>query len=458
MLTILLLTSISSGVPGQMAEPALPPVRLGTPDGSPSVPRSVTPAQAAKPDPVLAWNRIALQAIRRDRSTPLRASRNLAILHAAIFDAVNSVHSTYQAYRFQIQAPGNALAEVAAAVAAHRVLAGLYPKDLERFNAVLDRCLDIIPESPAKQVGIQVGLEVAEKMLAWRSTDSAYKPTGPISLERALGRWVPTPPEFRAPLLPGWSRVPCFCMKSSNQFRPVSPPALSSQEFLEAFTEVKSLGGTFSSIRTPDQTEIAWFWADGEGTSTPPGHWNQIAQDVSVSQGLTLEENSRFFALLNLAMADAAIHCWECKYHFDYWRPVTAIRQADRLGNPAIRSDPDWTPLVPTPPFPSYTSGHSSFSGAASAVLASFFGNDLIPFSSRSDQLPGVVRRFTSFSSAAEEAGKSRIYGGIHYEFDNREGLKAGRSLGEYVAGNYLLPVQPRREGQRGIALKPRLP
>jgi hypothetical protein len=230
-------------------------------------------------------------------------------------------------------------------------------------------------------------------------------------------------------------------MRKATDFRPAAPPLCDTKAFAEALEEVKLLGGRHSSVRTAEQTEIAHFWADGEGTVTPPGHWNRIAQSVAESRRLSLGENARLFALLNLALADAAILCWDCKYHFDYVRPVTAIRRADHDGNPDTWSDPTWTPLLATPPFPSYTSGHSSFSAAAAAVLAELFG-DNTRFITTSDDLPHVRRSFASFSAAAAEAGRSRIYGGIHFEFDNREGQKTGAALGQYVARNFIGPAK----------------
>ena len=195
------------------------------------------------------------------------------------------------------------------------------------------------------------------------------------------------------------------------------------------------------AYRTPDQTEIANFWADDEGTVTPPGHWNRIAQTVALQRGTSLAENARLFALLNLTLADAGIACWDSKYTFNFWRPIYGIREADPAMNPGTTPDLDWTPLLTTPAFPTYTSGHSTFSGAAIAALAAYFGTDEVRFANTCDTLPGVSRTFTKFSAAAEEAGKSRIYGGIHWEVDNREGLTCGRAVGEYVARYFLLPV-----------------
>ena len=187
--------------------------------------------------------------------------------------------------------------------------------------------------------------------------------------------------------------------------------------------------GPDSTERTAEQTLIARFWADGAGTATPPGHWNQIADDVARQRDTDLVQNARLFALLNIALADAGIASWDAKYYYGFWRPITAIREAGADGNALTMPETDWSPLLATPPFPSYTSGHSTFSGAASEVLSFFFGPEHRVHHS-TDDLPGVVRSFDSFSEAAEEAGMSRIYGGIHFGFDNRDGLAQGRAVG----------------------------
>src|SRR5438132_796628 len=191
----------------------------------------------------------------------------------------------------------------------------------------------------------------------------------------------------------------------------------------------------------------AKIWADGAGTCTPPGHWNQIAQSVARQRGTTLAENARLFALLNIALADAGILCWDCKYKLSFWRPVTGIREADRANNPDTAADREWTPLLTTPPFPSYVSGHSSFSGAAATVLTDVFG-DKVRFQTTSEGLPGATRKFDSFWAAAEEAGQSRIYGGIHWQFDNTEGLAIGKTLAKYVGHSYLVPLDGQRNAR----------
>jgi membrane-associated phospholipid phosphatase len=231
-------------------------------------------------------------------------------------------------------------------------------------------------------------------------------------------------------------------MTSGSQFRPPPPPALSSSAYAAAFNEVKSLGRSDSTTRTADQTQIALFWKDAAGTAYAFGHWNKIAEGVSVAQGLNLVEDARLFALLNIATADALIACWDGKYTYNFWRPVTAIQFAgDSALNPATVSDPSWTPLIVTPNFPSYASAHSTVSGAAAALLTALFGPGY-GFTAGSDGLPGVTRSFSSFDAAAAEAGQSRIYGGIHYQFDNQGGLASGGALGQFVFQNFLVRVE----------------
>ena len=440
--------------PNPLPRPALQPIRTprtaGPRYGTPTGVADVVGMGAGPQDVVLTWNETTLLAIKSAGTPPPQAARNLAMVHAAVYDAINSIVRAYRPFLVQDAGPEPAALEAAAAVAAHRVLMSLYPGQLPFFNSVLNRSLASVPAGPAKAAGVALGQRVAEQVLAWRSNDGADRQVAYFP-GRGIGQWQQTPPDYQAPLLPQWPRVTCFCLRNARQFRPAAPPALNSAEYASSLNQVKALGGFHSTARTAEQTEIAWFWLDGQGTVTPPGHWNRIAQTVARSQGNTPVENARLFALLNLALADAGISCWDCKYHFSLWRPIHAIWYADRDGNPDTVADLSWTPLLPTPPFPSYTSGHSTFSSAAATMLACFFGTDEVPFAIGSEDRPGVTRSFASFSAAAREAGMSRIYGGIHYDFDNEAGLASGRTLAEYICGNYLRPVQ---DGARPIMSK----
>jgi PAP2 superfamily len=377
-------------------------------------------------DAVERWNEAALEAIRSENTPPPVAARNLALVHVAMYDAVVAVEGGYAPFYFSAKAREGSDAEAAASVAAHRTLIQVYPKRVRDLDRVLDDALTRVPDGPAKARGVELGSSVAERALKWRAKDTTVSRSGYTPRTEA-GRWRPTPPDERAPLLPEWGAVACFAVPDGAKFRPPGPPALDSDAYTESYRFVKALGGKASRERTTEQTEIALFWAGGEGTVTPPGQWNRIARSAAAGRKLSLVESARLYALLNVAMCDAAMICWDSKYRYDFWRPVTAIRA----------SDPTWMPLLPTPPFPAYTSGHSSFSGAAAAALAAFFKTDDVEFSATADDLPGVTRTFKSFKQAAEEAGMSRIYGGIHWDFDNTEGLKCGREVAEYVVKNF---------------------
>ncbi len=351
----------------------------------------------SRDDAVLLWNEAALQAIQEDRTPAPMAARNLAIVHAAVYDAVNAIDRTHTVYHVEADAPPGASMEAAAVGAAHRVLTRLYPKQAKRLDAVRANALADVPEGQARDDGVALGESVADKMLAWRADDGAGR-KGPVVSESAPGLWTPTPPDFKPGLLPHWSDVTPFVATRSAPLRmPPPPPELTSKEYTADFNEVKVLGRADSSKRTPEQTIIAWFWEDGPGTATPPGHWNRIAQSAARSKGTTLVENARLFAVLNFALADAGILCWECKYKHRLWRPVTAVRGAADDDNPDTDADPDWHPLLPTPPFPSYVSGHSTFSGAAAAVLADYFGDDT-KVTATSQAFPGMTRTFPTFT------------------------------------------------------------
>ncbi len=325
-----------------------------------------------QPDIVLLWNEAALNAIKLERTPPPVAARNLAILHISIYDAVNSVARTHRSFHVQLSPPSSTSIVTSATVAGYQALAALYPRQVSRFNAILDDSLASIPEGIAKTDGITLGRKVAAKVLAWRDDDLKVKKRTYFSRSE-LGRWQPTPPDYTPPLLPEWSSVRSFAIRSPADFHPTGPPDLTSEDFIQAYWEVKSIGGAKSNIRTKDQTEIARFWADGLGTVTPPGHWNRIARTVAEDRKNTLVKNARLFAMLNVALADAGIVCWDCKFKFDFWRPVAAIRSADRMRNPILTSDSQWTPLLPTPPFPAYPSGHSTFSGAVRCCSKDLF-------------------------------------------------------------------------------------
>jgi membrane-associated phospholipid phosphatase len=300
----------------------------------------------------------------------------------------------------------------------------------------------VVPNGEAKTNGIALGKLAARAMLSKRANDLQDATTNYVP-QAGVGRWNRTAPDFLPPLLPAWPNLKPFAMSHGSQFQPAPPPSLNSAEYAQAVDQVMSLGSINSNGRTLEQSEIALFWADGGGTATPPGHWNRIASDILLTRPSPLLEKARTMALLNLALADAGIASWSAKYFYDFWRPIDAIHKADQDDNPSTVADRTWTPFLKTPPFPSYTSGHSTFSGAAAAVLTALIGNH-VEFSSTTDpqdapsQRPIPVdklttRHFTSFHQAAAEAGMSRVYGGIHFAFDDMAGREAGERVGQLV-------------------------
>lgn len=395
-------------------------------------------------DAVIDWNGAALDAIRADRTSPPKASRALAITHLSIYDAINGLQRTHRPYYVAATGPVGASLDAAAAAAGYTALQALFPNALiQSTNLLVHYTTQLagIPDGPVKTDGLAWGQTVAQAVLALRANDGstnavAYTPTN------LPGFWRPTPPAFAPALLPGWGEVTPFVMASSSEFRCHTPPPLLTAAYAFEFNAVKAYGGSSSTLRTANQTEVALFWSDGAGTVTPPGHWNLIAQDVAQRRANTLAANARLFAMLNAALADAAICAWDAKYAYNYWRPVSAIREADTDGNPETEADPTWTPLIATPPFPEYTSGHSTFSRSAATVLAGFFGTDTIEFTSTTDGLPGVSRTYPSFTAAADDAGISRLYGGIHWLSGNLQAQAGGFMIGKQVLAYLLQPLK----------------
>lgn len=380
------------------------------------------------------WNHLLLNAIKTEKTAPPVAARNMAMVHTAIYDTVNSITQTYQPYAVRISANPNTSLEAAISTAAHRVLVDLYPQEKAVFDTALATSLEKITENQARQEGIILGETVANQILDLRKNDGSnsiinYTPS------HEIGHWQPTPPNYANSLLPQWPNVTPFAMTNPAQFQPPGPPNLESERYAFDVNLVQEIGGKSSTIRTQDQVDIANFWENGVGTFTPPGHWNQIAGEICTLMDSNLTTTSQLFALLNIALADAGIAAWECKYKYDFWRPITAIQQAANDQNPATIADKNWEPLLTTPPFSEYISGHSSFSGAADVVMSSFFGNDF-GFANSGDSRVNQLRVYDNFSQAADESGMSRIYGGIHFMSANEDGLLLGRNIGNYVLQN----------------------
>jgi PAP2 superfamily/RTX calcium-binding nonapeptide repeat (4 copies) len=392
-------------------------------------------------DIVLDWNAKLLETIKSEGLLPPVASRALAMLHTSVYDAVNAIDKKHSSYFVKdIVAPPGASREAAAAGAAHQVLVNLFPGQKATFDALLTSSLAEVPDGQAENDGVALGRSVANEIIEWRSTDDIRQipPNIPYTPGTEPGDWQPTPPGFSLPHYQQWPNITPWTLTSSSQFRLGGPPAVNSSEYGAEFNQVKELGSKDSTTRTADQTEIALFWNDPQGTFLPPGHWNQIAEQASLRNDYTLSENAHLFAKLNIAIADALIAGWDSKTFYDFWRPDTAIEKADTDSNPVTTGDPAWTPLLITPPFQEYVSAHSTVSGAAGAILTSFFGDDF-SFTTVTPGLPGIARSLGSFSETANEIGYSRLYGGIHFNSGIEDGLKLGESLGNYVAENFLV-------------------
>jgi PAP2 superfamily len=391
---------------------------------------------AERIDPVIEWNANALRTIVTAGSAPPVTARNLAIVHAAVFDAVNSIQGGYNPYKFELVAPAGASADAAAIGAAYQVLVKLYPKQKATLDTYLSNSLITITDGQAETDGLNLGKAIGDSMITLRSMDGAGK-TVVYTPETTPGKWRPTAPEFKSAALPQWKDLTCFTMTSASQFRPAAPPALTSRKYAKDINQVKALGRKNSRQRTADETESARFWADEAGSYTPPGHWNQLVEKVAASSADNLLNQARTFALLNISLADAGVTAWDAKYTYSAWRPIDAVQNADTDGNRATKAQKGWQPLLNTPNHPDYVSGHSTFSGAAAQVLTQIYGKKF-GFTTNSVGLAGVERSYKSFNAAADEAGMSRVYGGIHTMSANEAGLASGRALGRYVVGNFL--------------------
>ena len=353
---------------------------------------------ATTPNAVVSWNRTLLRILRTPGAQPatIHPTRSFALLHAAILDAV--------------EAPPGASRPAAATVAGHDVLTALYPAMRPALDEQEQRELASVRSAPARARGAQAGAEAAERLLALRANDGADA-TPPAYVSTGLpGDFRPTPPALAAPVFTHWAAVHPWVLQSADQFRPPPPPALSSQRYADAIAEVQSLGRDSSTTRTADQTQVARFWA-----APIQNYWNEIAQTAVLARPAGLVHDARVFAALNLSIADGVIAFYDAKYAYRLWRPITAIRET---------SDPTWTPLAATPADPSYPGAHSVVSAAAAEVLDTAFG-DRFGFTVSSEALPGVTRSFPSFAAAVDEAGRSRIYAGVHTLARRRRGARA---------------------------------
>ena len=397
-------------------------------------------------NPIVQWNRALLVIVRTPGAQPatVHPTRSFAIMHAAIYDAVNAIDRKHRPYLVRVSGvPRDASQEAAAAAAAHEVLVALYPAFKSTLDTQLQQSLAQIPDSNGKTEGVLIGQSVADSIVAARSNDGSDAKPILYVFGTAPGDYQSTPPNFPPqPQFTHWSHVTPFALERANQFRPGPPPALTSDAYSDAFNQIKSLGIANSTTATADEALTGRFW-----NGAIQNYWNEIAQTLSQARGLSTAQNARLFALLNLSLADDVIAFYDAKYTYNFWRPVTAIRSGDVDNNPETVADPNWLPEVgKTAPDPSYPGAHAVISAAAAEVLISFFERDHAEFNVTSEVLPGVERSFTSISAAAEEATLSRIFGGQHFRFDLTTGQRLGREVADFVVDNFLTPGRAKDE------------
>ena len=393
---------------------------------------------ASASNPIIDWNQIALATALTTPGTQIY----ITYVDLAMYDAVNAIDGKYQQYAPEFHGPKNASKEAAAISAAYHVLLNYFPAQVATLQIQYDAALAAIPDGEAKSNGITVGQVAAASIVALRTGDGrganvpySY-PTSPQP-----GVWIATPPAFGPPVTPWVGQMVPFTMKSAYQFLPVNgPPALGSRQWAREYNEVKLLGAANSSVRTPAQTEIALFWT-ANPVATYFGAFGQLAAD----RHLNLSKSARLLAMLSVAFSDSGIGCFNAKYHFSFWRPVTAIPNGDIDGNPETVADPAWLPLAPTPPHPEFPAAHGCATGAIARTLENFFGTPNVKFSV-SSAATHTTHTYNNVGQLETEAYWARIYAGFHYRHSLDEGFKLGHRVAKQLNENFF---QPRHEDEQ---------
>jgi hypothetical protein len=391
---------------------------------------TAVPLRATPQNVVVDWNGIGITAVVAGGQIPAQQERSMAITSVAVSDAVNAITKKYTRYGSRLTPPSGASTTAAVIGAAYRALTQLVPSQTQFLDTTLTQSLAKFGVSVGDP-GFVFGEAVADEIIAIRAADGAALAQYPYTPPNAgaPGVWVPTPPAFAAASLPGWGTVQPWVLKSSAQFRPDDGPDLTSRRYARDVNELKEIGALNSATRTAEQTNIARFWV-----ASAPVIWNDVLRQVALGLDLDDSETARAFALMNVAGADARIACWDAKYVFNFWRPVTAIRRADEDGNPATEADPSWTPLIATPNHPEYVSGHATISSAMATVLRLLFDDDPdVAFIATSPTNPGFERHWTTFSEGTREVIDARVYSGIHYRSSDERGAKLGRQVGRFA-------------------------
>jgi hypothetical protein len=405
---------------------------------------TIVVAPASAEDAIADWNLIAETAVRTSGHAPPVAALDFAIVHLAIYDAVQSIDHRHCLYHGR---PRHAIGskKAAAAKAGHDILVGLFPDQTDTLDTAYANYVNdnaIGPNDP----GLDVGVKAAHDILMLRTNDGRFPPNPPPFLgSNEIGQWRPTPsflpgppPSFAPGLAPWVANVTPFAMKSDSQFRVVPPPDLTSEVWARDFNEIKALGSLTSSARTPEQTEIGYFWAD-----SGPVMWQSALRDIARNHVHDIGDSARMFALADVALADAQIACWDSKYFYNFWRPVTSIRMGDQDNNPSTELDADWQPLINTPNFPEYPSGHATTSGAVAQALRLFFGRDRLTFqmTTTNPNAQQKIHTFISFSQAEQDVVNARVYVGIHYRNTDNVSRAQGHRVTDWVFTHFFRPV-----------------
>ena len=395
------------------------------------------------------WNGYASTAIVANAGQPPPvAVLSFAMVQGAVYDAVNAIDRGHRPYLVEPPATPTASKDAAAATAAFDVLVGLFPTQRITLQPLYDTSLAAVEDTPpgAKAAGIATGEAAATAMLAARADDGRFGPFTPV-VGTTPGIWRPTPPLFQQDPAPWVGNVRPFVVPDVEMLRTDGPNGLTSRAYAKDFNEIKRIGALNSTTRTPDETDAAIFWQDHAFA-----FWNRVFRTLAVSRQLDLVDSARLFAAGNLAAADGAIGCWNDKYHWKFWRPITAIREAATDGNRATEADPTWTPLfdpstpvaappaLVTPPFPEHPSGHNCAAGSIVQTLRYFFGTDRVGFSASSNK-SGTTRTFHRLSDALEENINARVWAGIHFRTADLQGARLGNKVARYLHKHYLQPV-----------------
>jgi hypothetical protein len=390
-------------------------------------------------DEVTDWNKAMLQATLTAPAIPAPvAIRAAAIVQAAVFDAVNGIDRSYMPLYVRPGASAAASKRAAAVQAAYVTLVKLFPNQKATLDEQRAASLaGITDSSNAIEQGLSWGQNVADEIWAWRSQDGFSNVLPPYLGGTEPGQWRPTPPALAPGLVPQLATTTPWVILSPSQFRPQGPVALTSDQYTADLNEVKRMGSSTNSARTAEQTLYANFWQAGH----PPDNFDQVITSLAEQHQFPMSKTAWSLALVNIAMADSAIGCYDAKYQYNFWRPVTAIRLADSDGNEATAPDAGWTPLIVTPPHPDYLSGHSCATAAATRILSQIFG-EMTSFSVGSTAMPGVTRKFYSFSAALEEVKNARILAGIHFRTACVDGAALGYAVADYVTAHAMLPLE----------------